>query len=175
MNFIHENNGFPTRESKFIGCLFKYPFNVVYTVRSRAQLFESGFRCIRHNASYRCFTNLRPLNRRNKYDNTPGPAQRIMDGTLSVKMSSRRTPVGPTRSSWPTNSSRDFGRMRSASGIASSTGFRFTFFCGGAGSSGIGSFGSVAADDEGLIIGHDPWLKPRLRGWVEKNPVTKED
>ena len=54
-----------------------------------------------------------------------------MDGTRSVRMSSRRTPWGPTRSSWPIRSERVFGLMRSARGCASSAAFRFVFFGGG--------------------------------------------
>ena len=45
----------------------------------------------------------------------PEPPQRIMEGTRSVSISERNTPLGPTRS-WPKTSSREPGRMRSARG-----------------------------------------------------------
>lgn len=63
-----------------------------------------------------------------------------MDGTRSVRMSSRRTPWGPTRSSWPIRSERVFGLMRSARGWASSAAFRFAFFGGG----GLSRTGTVS-------------------------------
>ena len=53
-----------------------------------------------------------------------------MDGTLSERISSLNTPFSPTKSSWPTNSSNDFGRIRSARGMASVSAFRLTLFDG---------------------------------------------
>jgi hypothetical protein len=100
---------------------------------------------------------------------TPGPAQRIMDGTLSVRMSSLNTPFSPTRSSCPTNSSSDFGLIRSASGCASSAAFLLTFFGGGASFDGSG--GGVATTGFGGVGGGGAGL---FFAAFEKNPVPTE-
>ena len=47
-----------------------------------------------------------------------------------MRISSLNTPFRPTKSSWPTNSSKDFGRIRSARGKTSASAFRLTFFDG---------------------------------------------
>jgi hypothetical protein len=97
-----------------------------------------------------------------------------MDGTRSVRISSRNTPFSPTKSSWPIKSSRDFGRIRSASGIASSAAFRFTFF--DTGKSLLPGAKASCADrsiDGGLRAGHGACGAPRFLEWLEKNPPRR--
>lgn len=105
---------------------------------------------------------------------TPGPAQRIMEGTRSVRMSSLNTPFSPTRSSCPTNASRLLGLILSANGMASSAAFRFTFLTGG------GPSGRVSVEGSGVggwtcIFGDARCAGPRFLEWLEKKPVRKED
>ena len=96
---------------------------------------------------------------------TPGPAHRIIDGTRSVRMSSRSTPLGPTRSSCPTNSSRVFGRIRSARGMTSSAAVRFGFlFVGRPSCFATGLAGDIFSLDDSLgIVPHESLLRGRLR------------
>jgi hypothetical protein len=94
-----------------------------------------------------------------------------MDGTVSARMSSLRTPYSPTKSSWPTSSSSDFGRIRSARGMASSVAFRFTFFVGWRPFEG--SDGRVSTPGRS-VVGDEGCGAALFFGAFEKKPDPRE-